>query len=254
VTQLPPYRVDWFPPGAAGTAGQADTDGLIGVACGVDAAELTGRYLVRLHDGCAMSLPLVPLPGDDRAIALLMSNQTSFQVERNIVERMAELVRATSPEAIVGIPTLGLVYARPLADLIGLSDFVALGHSRKFWYDDELSEAAISSTSPDQSKRIYLDPALLERVRGRRVVIVDDVLNTGSTMASAVRLMQKAQANVVAIVAVLTEGWQWHEALARINPAIPGLVRAMGHIPIFGRTQKGWTALPGTQAGARPAS
>jgi adenine/guanine phosphoribosyltransferase-like PRPP-binding protein len=115
-------------------------------------------------------LPLIPLPGGDRAVALLMSNQTSFRVERNIAERLAELARAVSPEAVVGIPTLGLPYARSVAESIGLPDFVALGHSRKFWYDDTLSEACVSSTSPDQSKRIYLDPALLERIQGRRVV------------------------------------------------------------------------------------
>ena len=102
-----------------------------------------------------------------------MSNQTSFLVERNIVERMTGLVRVAAPEAVVGIPTLGLTYARAVAEAIGLPDFVALGYSRKFWYDDALSEAMVSSTSPDQSKRIYLDPALLERVQGRRVVVVE---------------------------------------------------------------------------------
>ena len=233
----PPYRVDWYPPGAP-----VDSH----------AAGLTDRYLVSLTDGCHLGLPLTPLPGGDRAVALLMANQTSFQVECHIVERMVELVRAAAPEAVVGIPTLGLTYARPIAQSIGLPDFVALGYSRKFWYDDALSEPSVSATSPDQSKRIYLDPALLDRVRGRAIVVVDDVLNTGNTMTAALRLLRKAGADVVGIVAVLTEGWQWHAALARIDPAMPGLVRALGHIPIFGRTQRGWSALPETTAGARP--
>ena len=231
------YRVDWFPADASGDA---------------DAASFSTHYPVRLIDGCRLSLPLTPLPGGDKAVALLMSNQTSFLVERNIVERMTELVRVAAPEAVVGIPTLGLTYARAVAEAIGLPDFVALGYSRKFWYDDALSEAMVSSTSPDHSKRIYLDPALLERVQGRRVVVVDDVLNTGSTMTAAIRLLQKAQANVIAIVAVLTEGWQWQGALARIDPAIPALVRVLGHIPIFGRLGEGWAPLPETEAGARP--
>jgi adenine/guanine phosphoribosyltransferase-like PRPP-binding protein len=294
VTRLPPYRVDWVSADATNTAdeahavgeantadeahavgeantagkaraaGEADTADEIhatselstagGAHATIEAAAMPARYLVRLHDGCALSLPLIPLPGGDRAIALLMSNQTSFRVERNLVERMADLARAASPEAIVGVPTLGLAYARSVAESIGLPDFVALGYSRKFWYDDALSEVAVSSTSPDQRKRIYLDPALLERVRGRRVVIVDDVLNTGSTMASVVRLVQKAPANVVAIVAVLTEGWQWHATLGQINPEVPRLVRALGHIPIFGRTAAGWVPLPETEASARPVS
>jgi adenine/guanine phosphoribosyltransferase-like PRPP-binding protein len=238
VTLPPPYRVDWFPAHASEDA---------------DAASFSTHYPVKLTDGCRLSLPLTPLPGGAKAVALLMSNQTSFLVERNIVQRMTELARASAPDAVIGIPTLGLPYARSVAEAIGLPDFVALGHSRKFWYDDALSEAAVSSTSPDQSKRVYLDPALLARVHGRRVVVVDDVLNTGATMASAIRLLQKAQANVVAIVAVLSEGWDWYPALARIDPAIPGLVRVLGHIPIFGRVEEGWAPLPETDAGARPA-
>lgn len=223
--------MDWYP---------AD------LPCDAHAAVFTSHYPVRLADGCHLSLPLTPLPGGDKAVALLMSNQTSFLVERNVVQRMTELVRAAAPDAVVGIPTLGLTYARPVAESIGLLDFVALGHSRKFWYDDNLSETVVSSTSPDQSKRLYLDPALVERVRGRRVVVVDDVLNTGSTMAAALRLLEKARANVAAIVVVLTEGWDWHGKLAGIDPAMPGLVRALGHIPLFGRTDEGWTPLAET--------
>jgi adenine/guanine phosphoribosyltransferase-like PRPP-binding protein len=239
MTKPPPYRVDWLPAGAS-----VDTS----------AACFSTRYPIRLSDGCYLSLPLTPLPGGEQAVALLMSNQTSFLVEHNIVERMTGLVRAAAPDAVVGIPTLGLTYARSVAEAIGLPDFVALGHSRKFWYDDALSEEMVSSTSPDQSKRIYLDPALLERVRGRRVVAVDDVLNTGGTMTAAIRLLHKAQADVIAIVAVLTEGWQWHRALAQIDPVLPARVRVLGHIPIFGRTEQGWAPLPETEASARPVS
>jgi len=232
----PPYHVDWFADEAS-----------------ADAASSPTHYSVPLADGSRLSLPLTPLPGGEKAVALLMSNQTSFAVERKIVERMIEPVRAAAPQAVVGIPTLGLTYARPVAEAIGLPDFVALGHSRKFWYDDALSEAVISSTSPDHSKRVYLDPALLERVRGRRVVLIDDVLNTGATMASAINLLRKAEAKVVAIVVVLTEGWDWHGKLAGIDAAIPGRVHALGHIPLFARMPTGWVPIPVTEAGARPA-
>jgi adenine/guanine phosphoribosyltransferase-like PRPP-binding protein len=238
----PPYRADWF----------AAPSTIEGSPPPLPKCFLT-HYPVPLKDGCTLKLPLIALPGGEMAVALLMSNQTSFQVERHIVQRLTHVARAIAPEAVVGIPTLGLPYARAVAENIGLPDFVALGHSRKFWYDDELSEAAVSSTSPNQSKRIYLDPALLERVQGRRVVLIDDVLNTGNTMSSAIRLLQKARATVAAIVTVLTEGWDWHPALTQIDPAMPERVHALGHIPLFGRTEAGWTPLPETEAGARPA-
>ncbi len=232
-----PYRVDWSPAGVFGEA---------------EPAHFIGHYPVRLKDGCHLTLPLVPLPGGEKAIALLMSNQTSFEVERNIAVRMTDLAREAAPEAVVGIPTLGLIYARPMAEAIGLADYVALGHSRKFWYDDALSEAVVSSTSPDQTKRLYLDPALLERVNGKRVVVVDDVLNTGATMAAAIRLLQRANATIVAITAVLTEGWDWFGELARIDSGMPSLVRSLGHIPLFGLTDQGWAPLPETKASACP--
>lgn len=235
MTPARPYRVDWLPAGVWKDCGTVFTD----------------RYPVGLRDGSCLELPLIALPGDDRAIALLMANQTSFQVERKIVERLAVLVQAVTPDTVVGIPTLGLTYARPVAELIGLPDFVALGYSRKFWYDEVSSEATVSSTSPGQSKRIYLDPGLLERVQGRRVVVVDDVLNTGSTMTSAITLLHRAQAQVAGVVVVLTEGWQWQAALARIDPHIPTRVAALGHIPMFRRTPGGWVPLPETEARSR---
>jgi adenine/guanine phosphoribosyltransferase-like PRPP-binding protein len=194
------------------------------------------------------------LPGGEKAIALLMSNQTSFAVERQIVERLTQTTRALAPEVVVGIPTLGLTYARPVAEAVGHADFVALGHSRKFWYDDALSAAVVSSTSPDQSKRLYLDPALRDRVRGRRVVVIDDVLNTGNTMAAAIKLLHQAQASVAGIVVVLSEGWDWHAQLAKIDAAVPRLVRALGHIPLFARSHAGWTPIPDTEAGAGPSA
>jgi adenine/guanine phosphoribosyltransferase-like PRPP-binding protein len=237
----PPYRVDWF--SDPGTAEDS--------AAALDAT-FSSHYPVPLKDGSRLNLPLTPLPGGDMAVALLMSNQTSFEVERHLVQRLTHVVRAIAPDAVVGIPTLGLTYARTVAENIGLPDFVALGHSRKFWYDDELSESAVSATSPDQSKKVYLDPALLARVRGQRVVVIDDVLNTGNTMSSAIRLLHKAGAEVAGIVTVLTEGWDWHRALARIDPALPGQVHALGHIPLFGRTVSGWAPLPETEVGARP--
>jgi adenine/guanine phosphoribosyltransferase-like PRPP-binding protein len=238
IVALPePYRVDWEPPAPLEAP---------------EAKCFAGSYPVRLGDGSHLLLPLKPLPMGDKAVALLMANQTSFEVERRIIERLEQLVRVAAPDAVVGIPTLGLTYASRVAEVIGLSDFVALGHSRKFWYDDALSEVSVSSTSPDQNKRVYLDPALLSRIHQRRVVIVDDVLNTGGTMTAAVRLLQRAQAEVVAIVAVLTEGWDWYRALARIDPTLPEKVHALGHIPLFGQVSGGWAPLPDTELAARP--
>ncbi|GBQ49318.1 phosphoribosyltransferase [Komagataeibacter sucrofermentans] len=203
-------------------------------------------YPVQLPDGSTLTLPLRALPGGEQAIALLMANQTGFAVERELVRLLTEMVGPLAPEAVVGVPTMGLAYARPVAEKLGMGDYVALGHSRKFWYDDSLAIPLTSSTSPDQTKHLYLDPALMERVRGRRVVVIDDVLNTGRTAVAAVRLLERAGACVVAIAAVLTEGWAWRAALEAATPGAVPPVHALGHIPLFGGQAGNWRPLPGT--------
>lgn len=223
MTTLPPYAVHWQPAGAATTAAEAYDD----------------RYPVPLVDGSTLTLPLRALPGGEKAIALLMSNQTSFEVEAALAPLLTELARGYGAEAVAAMPTMGLDYARLVARGLGHAQYAALGLSRKFWYDEALSEPLSSSTSPDQRKRVYLDPALVERVAGRRVLLVDDVINTGTSAAAALRLLQRAGAQVVGLVVTLTEGHAWREVLAGFGTDWPKRVKAAGHIPLFDRRADG---------------
>ena len=197
-------------------------------------------YPVILCDGSWLNLPIQPLPGGQEAIALLMSNQTPFEVEKHLGALLSGLAAEFSPEVIVGIPTLGLDYARIVARDLGFADYVALGNSRKFWYSDELSVPVHSITSPGANKKLYLDPMLVERVAGKRTLIVDDVINTGGSAAAAIDLLQHAGAEVIGLGVILIEGEAWKGALASFSPDWPNRVRGLGRIPLFNRTAEGW--------------
>lgn len=101
------------------------------------------------------------------SIALLMSNQTPFAVEAALGSLLTELAQSFNPEVIVGVPTLELDYARLVALKLSFSDYVALGNSRKFWYDDALS---ISSGLRDQSwcSKVALHRPRVEQSCGRQ--------------------------------------------------------------------------------------
>ena len=217
-TTLAPYFARWFDAGAADTL-------------------LGDRYAVRIRGGGVLELPLRALPDGQRAIALLMTNQTDFHVEAHMARVLCDLAERFYPEAIVGLPTMGLDYARLVARELGFESYTALGFSRKFWYDDRLCERATSITSPGEGKALYLDPALLDRVAGKRVVLIDDVINTGGTAAAAIRLLERSGAQAAGLVVGLTEGHAWPERVA-----------AAGHIPMFRRTGGGWEAIPETAA------
>jgi adenine/guanine phosphoribosyltransferase-like PRPP-binding protein len=200
-------------------------------------------YSVKLRDGTWLNLPIIPLPGGTEGIALLMSNQTPFRVEDHVTKLLVELAREFQPEVIVGIPTLGLDYARLVARGLGFEDYVALGNSRKFWYDDELSEPIQSVTSPGSTKRVYLDPALVKRVRGKRTLIIDDVINTGGSAVAAIELLERAGAELVGLGVVLVEGEAWKKELVRFSEKWPSRVRGLGVIPIFRKDAGGWIPL-----------
>jgi adenine/guanine phosphoribosyltransferase-like PRPP-binding protein len=164
---------------------------------------------------------------------------------------LAQLARPFAPEVIVGIPTLGLDYARLVARALGFAQYAALGNTRKFWYSDKLSVPVHSVTSPGANKRLYIDPAIVDRVAGKRTLIVDDVINTGGSAAAAIELLVGAGANVVGLGVVLIEGDAWKPVLASFSPSWPDRVRGLGTIPIFRRGSAGWYPMESPQDSAK---
>lgn len=204
------------------------------------------RHAVLLNNGSHLELPLRALPSGDKAIALLMTNQCHFAVEDALAPLMTELAAGFQADVIAAVPTMGLDYGRLVARGLGHPYYVAMGHSRKFWYDEALSETTTSSTST-QGKKVFLDPALVERVQGKRVLLVDDVINTGVSAVSAIRLLQRAGADVVGMVTVLSEGHAWRAVVNALAPDWEQRVVALGHIPMFERNDQGaWAAMPDT--------
>jgi adenine/guanine phosphoribosyltransferase-like PRPP-binding protein len=201
-----------------------------------------------LPDGRWVELPFLALPPDfETAIAYLAINQAPFAMEDALSAAMAAEVAHLGGEVVVGMPTFGMVLAAPVARHLGHPDYVPLGYSRKFWYQDELSEPVTSITSPGQPKQVFLDPRLLERLAGRRVLLVEDVISTGGTLQGELRLMERIGADVVGIVTAVQETNAWTRTLTALHPSYPGLVHAPLRFPLFTRDgDDRWVAVPGT--------
>jgi adenine/guanine phosphoribosyltransferase-like PRPP-binding protein len=202
-------------------------------------------YPVRLPCGRVLVLPLRRLPADDRAVASLIANQASNNVVAALADHMAAQARTLGAGIVVGLPTLGLAFASLVAERLGQSRYVPLGYSRKFWYDDALSEPVSSITSPEAGKQLRLDPNLRTLVEGRRVVLIDDAISTGATAIAAVRLLQKVGVEIAGMVVAMKQTNRWEAAVARL-PA-PLSVRAVYGCPLFQRSDAGWIPLAETQ-------
>jgi adenine/guanine phosphoribosyltransferase-like PRPP-binding protein len=174
------------------------------------------RYGVplRLPDGRYLVLPVRKVAGQEgRAVASLIANQASFEVVRELAVMMAALARPFAANVFVGLPTLGLAFAPLVAEHLGHSRFVPLGYSRKFWYDDALSMPVQSLTTPGAGKRIYLDPNQLALIQRRHVVIIDDAVSTGGTLAAVIALFDSIGVNVTGVVVAMRQGTAWRERL-----------------------------------------
>ena len=208
------------------------------------AAGFADLYPAALPDGRQVALPIRVLPGgEDRAVASLIVNQASFAVEDALAEAMAALAVSYDPEVVIGVPTLGLPLANGVARRLGHARMVALGTSRKFWYDDALSEPMSSITSPAHAKRIYVDPRMLPLLRGRRVVVVDDVVSSGTSMLAVLRLLRNAGIEPAAAVVAMLQGDNWRAALGQHDASFVSHIHGAIATPRLKRTAEGtWLA------------
>ena len=117
------------------------------------------------------------------------------------------------------------VKAIPLAHALSVNSglpYVVVRKVRKPYMVDCLETEVVSITT-GAPQTLYVDGKDVHLVRDKKVVIVDDVISTGSTIRGLRQLMDQANATIVGEMAVFTEGSpeEWAEIVA------------LGHLPIF---------------------
>ncbi|WP_439595754.1 phosphoribosyltransferase [Falsiroseomonas sp.] len=195
-------------------------------------------YPAAMPDGALLDLPLRDF--SDFAVAGLIANQASFSVIRRLAGWMTEVARPLGAEVVVGLPSLGQVFAPLVAESLGHANWVAPGWSRKRWYEERLSVPVHSITSPTP-RRLWLDPRILDRLAGRRVLLVDDVISTGTSALAGLALLAAAGVTPVGLLVAMIQGHRWQ---AEWPAAIP--VRGAFATPIFRPSPAGWLPEEGT--------
>lgn len=100
--------------------------------------------------------------------------------------------------------------------------YVVLRKTYKPYMGDALQAETLSITT-GQSQRLILDEKDRDLLKGKQVVILDDVISTGSTLQGMRMIMERAGAAVVQEAAILTEGERskWEQIIS------------LGHLPLF---------------------
>jgi adenine phosphoribosyltransferase len=169
--------------------------------------------------GVHRELPLFEIkPGLRIAILNILGDTELVQA---CGQALAERLKSVDYDVLVTAETKSIPLAYAISLATGKS-YVILRKSYKPYMGDALKAETLSITT-GQPQTLYLDEKDRGLVRGKHVVILDDVISTGSTLQGMRLIMQHAGADVVAEAAIFTEGERakWREIIS------------LGHLPVF---------------------
>ena len=154
------------------------------------------------------AIPDFPIPGIlFRDITPLLGDAAGFKA---MVDLFVDKYRGADIEYVVGIEARGYMLGAPVAYALG-AGFVPVRKPGKLPGDKFTEEYALEYGT--NTIEIHADAV----TRGKRVLVIDDLLATGGTMAATLRLLARLEAKIAG-VAVLIE-------LADLNgrKALPGV-------------------------------
>lgn len=134
---------------------------------------------------------------------------------------LAEKLAGKDFEILVTAEAKSIPLAHGLSYEMG-KPYVILRKSYKPYMGEALRAETLSITT-GEPQTLFLDEKDREMMKGKKVVILDDVISTGSTLQGMRMLLQKAGAEVVAEAAILTEG----------ERAKWAKIVSLGHLPVF---------------------
>ncbi|MGM4983161.1 MULTISPECIES: phosphoribosyltransferase [Rhizobium] len=209
------------------------------------AGERHDFYVAELPDGRQLRLPIRVLADGKHALASLIVNQAGFVVQEALAEALAARIAVHDIDVVAGLPTLGLTLASGVARALGHSRYVPLGTSRKFWYREELSVALSSITTPNQEKRLYIDPRMLPLLEGKRVALVDDVISSGASIVSGLALLTACGIEPVVIGAAMLQSERWRERVDADGRQWSERIVGVFSTPLLEQTENGGWHSPG---------
>lgn len=157
-------------------------------------------------------------PGVKIAILNILGDTELVQAAARDLAKALHDYRA---EVLVTAEAKSIPLAHALSVAMGLP-YIVLRKSYKPYMGDAIQSETLSITT-GQPQTLYLDEKDREIVKGHRVIIIDDVISTGSTLQGMRLILEKAGAQVIAEAAILTEGdrAKWTNVVA------------LGHLPVW---------------------
>ena len=116
-----------------------------------------------------------------------------------------ELSKKVDADIILTAEAKGISLAHEIAKNIGEKSFVVARKSEKAYMNDPIN-VEVNSITTKNTQKLFLDSKDVEKIKDKKVALVDDVISTGESMNALESLVEKAGGKVVQKLAILAEG------------------------------------------------
>jgi adenine phosphoribosyltransferase len=145
--------------------------------------------------GKIRNIPDFPIKGVVfRDITTLISNPEALKFT---IDHLHERYKNNKPDLIVGIESRGFIFGGALADRLGVGFIPARKPGKLPW---EIVEESYELEYGNATLQIHADAI----EKGQRILILDDLLATGGTLAATAKLVEKL-GGVIEEIAIIIE-------------------------------------------------
>ena len=125
-----------------------------------------------------------------------------------------EITKAAATELLKRVPEFdvlltaeakGIPLCYEMARQAGTDDYVIARKGPKL-YMENLLTTEVDSITTDHIQKLCIGQREIDMIKGKRVLLVDDVISTGESLRSMENLVKRAGGNIVGSCAVLAEG------------------------------------------------
>ena len=151
--------------------------------------------------GLQRDLPICPLNEN-----LSIAGFVIFGDQELTVACARELLKkAPQYDYIITAEAKGIPLAHEMARQAGDAKYILARKGPKLYMRDIFSVTVQSITTAKEQK-LYLDGADAELMKGKKILIVDDVISTGESLKALEALVEKAGGEICGKMAILAEG------------------------------------------------
>lgn len=152
------------------------------------------------------------IAGLDRKLPLCRLNE-NLQIGAFVIFGDPELTVACASELLKKAPEFdyivtaeakGIPLAHEMSRQSGKKYFVA--RKKPKLYMTGIFDVVVNSITTEGEQHLYLDIADAEELKGKKILIVDDVISTGESLKATQILVREAQAEIVGNMSILAEG------------------------------------------------